>query len=39
MRARRLSRAIHWLPSAGMPVVERALERWDAAIAELTGES
>jgi probable F420-dependent oxidoreductase len=32
-------RAVHWLPSAGQPVVERALERWESAIAELTGES
>ena len=32
-------RAIHWLPSAGMSGVERALERWDTAIAELTGEA
>jgi hypothetical protein len=32
-------RAVHWLPSAGQAVVERALERWESAIAELTGEA
>jgi probable F420-dependent oxidoreductase len=32
-------RAVHWIPSAGLPIVERALERWEAAIAELTGEA
>src|SRR4051794_36941694 len=30
-------RAIHWLPSGGRSVVERALERWEHAIAEFTG--
>ena len=30
-------RAIHWLPSGGRSTVEAALERWEAAIAELTG--
>ena len=31
-------RAMHWLPSGGRSVVEAALERWEAAIAELNGE-
>ncbi len=31
------SRAIHWLPSGTMSIVEAALERWEAAIAELRG--
>ena len=31
-------RAVHWLPSRGRSGVEPALARWDAAIAELTGE-
>jgi probable F420-dependent oxidoreductase len=30
-------RALHWLPSGAESTVERALERWEAAIAELTG--
>jgi alkanesulfonate monooxygenase SsuD/methylene tetrahydromethanopterin reductase-like flavin-dependent oxidoreductase (luciferase family) len=30
---------VHWIPSAGPAVVERALERWESAIAELTGEA
>jgi probable F420-dependent oxidoreductase len=32
-------RAVHWLPSANASVVERALERWESAIADLHGES
>jgi probable F420-dependent oxidoreductase len=32
-------RVVHWLPSTALPGVERALERWESAIAELTGES
>jgi probable F420-dependent oxidoreductase len=32
-------RAIRWIPSAGQAVVEPALERWERAIAEFTGES
>jgi hypothetical protein len=32
-------RAMHWIPSAGLAGVERALERWESAIAELTGEA
>jgi probable F420-dependent oxidoreductase len=31
-------RVVHWIPSAGHAVVEAALERWESAIAELTGE-
>jgi probable F420-dependent oxidoreductase len=31
-------RALHWLPSAGHGPVERALDRWEAAVAELHGE-
>lgn len=31
-------RALHWLPSGARGPVERALERWEAAIAELNGE-
>jgi alkanesulfonate monooxygenase SsuD/methylene tetrahydromethanopterin reductase-like flavin-dependent oxidoreductase (luciferase family) len=30
-------RVVHWLPSAGRGPVERALERWESAIAELQG--
>ena len=32
-------RVVHWLPSAGRAQLERALERWESAIAELTGEA
>jgi len=32
-------RVVRWLPSANRSVVEPALERWEAAIAELTGEA
>ncbi len=32
------SRVLHWVPSGGLSVVERDLERWEAAIAEFTGE-
>jgi probable F420-dependent oxidoreductase len=31
-------RVVRWLPSAGLGPVERALERWEGAIAELNGE-
>src|SRR5215210_7972200 len=31
-------RAVHWLPSAGRGPVERALERFEGAVAELHGE-
>jgi probable F420-dependent oxidoreductase len=34
-RARRI---VHWIPSGGLSKVEAALERWEAAIAEFTGE-
>jgi probable F420-dependent oxidoreductase len=32
-------RAVRWIPSAGPEVVERALERWERAIGEFTGEA
>jgi probable F420-dependent oxidoreductase len=32
-------RVVHWIPSAGLARVEQALERWESAIAELTGEA
>jgi probable F420-dependent oxidoreductase len=32
-------RVVHWLPSANRSLVERELERWEAAIAEFTGEA
>ena len=32
------TRAVHWLPSASLGVVEAALERWEQAIAQFTGE-
>jgi probable F420-dependent oxidoreductase len=32
-------RVVHWIPSAGRAQVEQALERWESAIAELTGEA
>jgi probable F420-dependent oxidoreductase len=31
-------RAVHWLPSAGLSSVERALERFESAVADLHGE-
>jgi probable F420-dependent oxidoreductase len=31
-------RAVHWLPSAGYGAVARALDAWESAIAEFTGE-
>ena len=31
-------RAVHWLPSAPRGPVERALDRYEAAIAEFNGE-
>jgi probable F420-dependent oxidoreductase len=33
------SRVLRWIPSGAMSVVEPAFERWEAAIAELTGEA
>jgi probable F420-dependent oxidoreductase len=32
-------RVVHWIPSGHRGVVEPALDRWEAAIAELTGEA
>jgi hypothetical protein len=32
-------RVVHWIPSAGLSGVQRALETWESAIAELTGEA
>jgi probable F420-dependent oxidoreductase len=32
-------RAVRWVPSGGRDVVESALEHWEGAIAELTGEA
>ena len=31
-------RVVHWISSGGRPLVEQALERWERAIAEFTGE-
>lgn len=31
-------RAVHWLPSAPRGPVERAMDRWETAVAELNGE-
>jgi probable F420-dependent oxidoreductase len=33
------SRVLHWVPSGGLAVVESDLARWEAAIAEFTGEA
>jgi probable F420-dependent oxidoreductase len=33
------ARAVQWLPSTGLSGVERALERWESAIAEFAGEA
>jgi alkanesulfonate monooxygenase SsuD/methylene tetrahydromethanopterin reductase-like flavin-dependent oxidoreductase (luciferase family) len=33
-----VQRVVRWIPSAGRGPVERALERWEDAIAELNGE-
>jgi probable F420-dependent oxidoreductase len=32
-------RAVHWIPSGNLSTVEAALERWETAIAEVTGEA
>jgi probable F420-dependent oxidoreductase len=32
-------RLVHWIPSAGWGIVERALDRWESAVAELTGQA
>ena len=37
LRAAGVSRAVHWLPSGPRSLVERGLERWEAAVAELDG--
>jgi probable F420-dependent oxidoreductase len=34
-----VSRAVMWVPSGGMSVIEPAFERWESAIAEFTGEA
>jgi hypothetical protein len=31
-------RAVHWLPSAPRGPVERAMDAWETAVAELNGE-
>jgi probable F420-dependent oxidoreductase len=38
MRDAGARRALHWLPAGSRSTVEAALERWEAAIAELNGE-
>jgi len=38
VRAAGARRAVHWLPAGGRSTVERALERWEAAIARHNGE-
>jgi probable F420-dependent oxidoreductase len=38
MRQAGVRRAVHWLPSGAGDVVDRALDRWEDAIAQLTGE-
>ena len=30
---------LRWIPSGGLSVVERGVERWEAAIADFTGEA
>ena len=37
LRAAGVRRACHWLPSGGAGIVEPALDRWEAAIAEVNG--
>jgi probable F420-dependent oxidoreductase len=32
-------RVVHWIPSTGRGPIEAALDKWEAAIAELTGEA
>jgi probable F420-dependent oxidoreductase len=32
-------RAVHWIPSGNRAMVEKALKRWESAIAEVTGEA
>jgi probable F420-dependent oxidoreductase len=38
MHAAGARRVVRWIPSAGRSVVEAALDRWESAIAEFTGE-
>jgi probable F420-dependent oxidoreductase len=38
IRDANVSRAIHWVPSGPLSVVERALERWERTIADLDGK-
>ncbi|MDQ6607843.1 MAG: LLM class F420-dependent oxidoreductase [Actinomycetota bacterium] len=38
-RAAGFRRVVHWVPSAGLSVVESALARWESAIADFTGEA
>jgi probable F420-dependent oxidoreductase len=39
MREAGVRRVVHWVPSAGRSVIERDLERFEAAVADLNGES
>jgi probable F420-dependent oxidoreductase len=39
LREAGVQRVVRWVPSAGRSVIERALERFEAAVAELNGES
>jgi probable F420-dependent oxidoreductase len=39
MRLAGARRVVHWIPSAGLSRVEPGLERWESAIAEVTGEA
>jgi probable F420-dependent oxidoreductase len=39
MRLAGARRVVHWIPSGGPSQVEPALERWESAIAEVTGEA
>ena len=34
-----IRRVVHWIPSVGRSGVERALETWESALAQLTGEA
>src|SRR3954454_19397059 len=38
LRAAGVRRALHWLPAGPRSTVERALERWEAAISDFNGE-
>jgi alkanesulfonate monooxygenase SsuD/methylene tetrahydromethanopterin reductase-like flavin-dependent oxidoreductase (luciferase family) len=38
LREAGVERAVHWVPSAGRSRIERALEQFEAAVAELNGE-